>query len=395
VRDVTIKMEPGAEQTQSVEGHPPPTLPQQPFDQSLTPAEFIRSFSNISLKYNLDGKAGQEILNLFKSAGDLQNFLGLKDVEKILFSEAQNLQEVSYCKTCYAKISGPSCKSCRGKDSANQALVVKNDIKSQLKHLLEHKGLAEILEKQSFPRENHGSTIKDVTDGLRFKTLPRTSKFDVSFILGYFSVPRHVGFGKWYLVSALAIAELDPVLREQFLILNEVWCLPQTGMQTKQLQYASLMDTFETLPTQGITWTCPWSDQEVNSKAFVLGCAAEQKALIEILQGLQVGCNLCEQKVDKPARLMPYLSPKKRPMLDHCKVLRQTVDKSRAASGNLSKSMSPLLLIPHCNVVDAFAAGCHLRLFSPWSGVVWIKCYVSYFFRIAPSMRDYFYFISL
>jgi hypothetical protein len=331
VVDVTIKMEPCAAAEPENKQIPGQQLfgGLEKFDllnfqhkgAKLSASEFTKSFRNICFKHNIEGEASQEILTLLKTAGDVQNLLGLDEVENILQPTDHNLKLEKYCRMCSAEVEiVSSCKAC--KNTKDMAIVVKNDVESQLKHLLEHKGLAEILEKQSFPRESQGSMIRDVTDGLRYKTLPRTSKFDISFILGsYFT--RHDLNINIHVVTVLAIAELEPRLRQDFLILNEIWYFARWEKPGKQLLYPSITDTFGTLLSRGVTWTCPWNKEEMKSKVFILACSLEYGELLSIFQGIDSDCNFCEQKRDAPF-YMPYFSPAQRPeMLNNSKVLMQ------------------------------------------------------------------------
>jgi len=203
----------------------------------VTLAEVVKNFSEVCTKHGFSDNAAKDVAGLLNCLVPESKLFPRHDflAPASNFTPASEFAVNRYCATCVEWLDGPnnfctSCKEFKKEEKSEVGYYILNDLEVLLKDLFENRGLAEVLDQQKFPREGGGDLLlRDVTDGVRYKTLPRTSKYDISFIYGAV-VPFIISDDpeKLFVANMLTIAELEPAVREDFLLLANISVWPKT-----------------------------------------------------------------------------------------------------------------------------------------------------------------------
>lgn len=159
------------------------------------------------------------------------------------------------------------------------------------------------------------------------------------------------------LSTFFTIAELAPVLKKKFVLLQSIWIFP--GEKMKSEAFAMLTEALDDLSTRGFDWTHPSSKEHITSRAFLLFVAADRRVR-NVMQCLDA-CSYCEhpgcELEESEQRVYPFTGQHEM-MRTHANVLRNAF-KFRNEVGNIEKGVlgcSPLMFLSSFNIVDGFSA---------------------------------------
>jgi len=342
--------------------------------------EILQAFLHLHSKY---GKScSDEVAHLItaiapetKQVFALRNLLNLER-----YSADDDLPDFDfamYCSKCLTKLQPKilhctECKCVKSVAKNEIAYCLVNDLKKQLKFLFESVGLAELLEGQKLHRESKDNILRDVRDGLRYKTLPRTSKYDLSFIHGEFHHncnyigPTHsegLIFSNMY-----AIAEFDPELRNEFLLVADIWFYPAETIPDVAKGLEPMKKSLQDLGTKGLEWIHPVSKEKVTSKVFLLLSSIQHDIRCDY-QHLN-GCSFCEhpgvKTKDEKDSLFPF--QRNHELRTHGSLMQAAVTGlgkgEDAEPVNGVYAVSPMAFLPYFNLVEGFASGSAFDLFA-------------------------------
>lgn len=166
-------------------------------DANISPYEVLTSLHKFSLLHNLSKKCNDNFVRLVSSLMPKAQFRfsDLLDGVGELISEFPSPQVLAHCPECLSPVQSEEqqCLGCGSVILNEKVVSVQTDLKATLKHLLENSELANVLMQQDEDgaKKNRGDLLTDLTDGLRYASLPRESPFDLSLVLNAHTFPFH------------------------------------------------------------------------------------------------------------------------------------------------------------------------------------------------------------
>jgi hypothetical protein len=201
-----------------------------------------------------------------------------------------------YCGSCHLKYGNEDRTECDRCSATRSAVFVSNDLQILVKNFMESKGLAKQIENyESIAAKVVDGKFGDIVHGRKYKSLKK-DKYDLALIqnLDGFPVTNSGKAQVW--PNFLAICDIEPKLRSNFILLQSIWYSPSKPDMIDLLN--CFVDSFEPLSTQGVDWQHPATGKSENSKLFVIASTVDAQARYA-MQNIspyngKYGCSFCE-----------------------------------------------------------------------------------------------------
>ena len=236
------------------------------------------------------------------------------------FAPLTKVDKHYYCKSCnhyysITNLQGTPCEKCLSTIGYGFFFVF--DIAEQIKFLFEHRHLAKILKA---PEQRDLNEISDIFDGSEYiratSCFQNKSKYDLTLILNTDGVAYSKSSKACLWPVMFTIVEIPEYLRESFILVNEIWYDTIKPKMNTLLRPLSLhiKQCFD----NGITWKCPDSNEEYQTRIIAPLIVADAPARAEVQNILEHNgrfpCNTCEVKTKrcelveglKRVRIIPF-----------------------------------------------------------------------------------------
>lgn len=205
-----------------------------------------------------------------------------------------------YCKKCVKYLGVDKTKTCGNCDeSYGTGFFFELNLKDQLLHLLQFRGLAGKLQE---PSERRDGFICDITDGEEYIRVNKTRRpWDLTLIVNTdgISLRKSAKLHCWPILAT--IAEVPPQFRNDFVIICGLWCSKEKPkMNTFMKPFCESINKYY---LNGIKWVNQQTEELCCSRVLapIFVADAPARAELQNIMGHQgnFGCNICELKRQK------------------------------------------------------------------------------------------------
>jgi hypothetical protein len=288
-------------------------------DQQLYPnckvklARFMYRMSHVYKKSKMSKQTLNTLLNIFAECLPPGHIAPQSKKSFMTLIDKVNPQMTAQCRYFCANckhslgVSNKQFKKCVRCCSDNIAISLENDVASIIKHFFENRQLSGKIDfnLEKYKRASNPLSYRDLIDGENSKAVKKFSKYDLTLMHNTDGFPAGNSSTKQIWPNFLAISEISPKHRSNYLILTNLWC--GNGKPDINFYLENWVEKMKLLSNDGVEWKDPNTHKLDICRASVVVSAVDAPARAA-LQNLsyyngQFGCSFCETEGVLPERV--------------------------------------------------------------------------------------------
>ncbi|KAK5647999.1 hypothetical protein RI129_002891 [Pyrocoelia pectoralis] len=325
----------------------------------------------ISLRHNLSKAACTDILDLLKICANIndKSFSSNYLFKKQFDPPDDAIKYVFYCKACQTQLNSPvsmlqfkkenkECSNCKNTEEVSLTdtnYFIMTDISSQIKSLLETKGVFEGITKKTSSIKNE---ISDITDGELYNNLKKKALFSLTYNFNTDGAPIFTSSKRSMWPIQLLINELPPKDRFKHLIFGGIWI--GTGKPKSALLntiFRCFANNAKKLAIDGVEIDSIHGKKTIKLLPILCSVDSVARPILQCRKQFNgyYGCSWCYQAGTYIKTQIKYPVEDHPPVLrsseSHMQDLAKVVDNNYKTSERGVKGPSSLLLLPYFDIV--------------------------------------------